>query len=209
MILANLGLVRSLCSRFVGRGVDYEDLFQAGCEGLMKAAAGYNPDLGFAFSTYAVPYILGELKKVVRENHNIRMPRAAYTLYGKLMAAKEELYRTTGSVPTVSQLAAHLNISPEKVVELLQCAGREVDDQLEDVADKVPVKDSNLEVWQNREWVKSAVDSLPKQEQTLISLRYFHGMTQQQTGKILHMTQVQVSRAERRILEKLKIFLEE
>lgn len=208
MILVNLGLVHSLCSRFVGRGVDYEDLFQAGCEGLTKAALGYDKNLGFAFSTYAVPYILGELKKVVRENRNLKISRSTYTLYGKIMAAKEELYIKCGRVPSVNQLAAYMQISVEKVIEALQSGEREVSIYTDQMAAEIPVPEDSFEKLQDREWINSALNALPEKEQLLIILRYFRSLSQCKTGEVLGMSQVQVSRMERRILKKIKDFLE-
>ena len=118
----NVGLVRALVPRFLGRGIEYDDLFQAGCEGLIKAAAHFDPDRGYKFSTYAVPVILGEMRRLFREGGTVKVSRGLKELSMKAVHLSEQIETETGKAPSVSVLAEKLGVPEEKCAEALNAA---------------------------------------------------------------------------------------
>ena len=122
----NVGLVRALVPRFLGRGIEYDDLFQAGCEGLIKAAAHFDPDRGYKFSTYAVPVILGEMRRLFREGGTVKVSRGLKELSMKAVRLSEQIETETGKAPSVSVLAEKLGVPEEKCAEALNAAAQPV-----------------------------------------------------------------------------------
>lgn len=208
LVTENLGLVHSCANRFRGSGVDYEDLFQAGCVGLIKAAAGFDPSLGFRFSTYAVPAILGEIKRIFRDGGAVKIGRSAKEKARNLFAIKEELSVTLGREPTITEIADKANMEISETASLL-CACMPVisltADEDEGQMD-IPVESEEERLSSHIDLMNS-LNLLDDTERLLIEYRYFKGLTQTQTAKKMGFSQVQVSRKEKAILLKLRKML--
>ncbi len=208
----NLGLVRLCCGRFRGKGIEYDDLYAAGCVGLIKATDGFDPTRGLQFSTYAVPVILGEIKKLFREGGAIRVGRRLRELSLKIARAKEAYLRQTGCEPSVSMLAQTLGVSDEEIGEAI-LAGLPVVSLTAPDSDEpgeqfdIPA-DSFEESLPEKLSLQQAVDALDERDRMLILLRYGQDKTQTQTAKILGTSQVQISRREKKILLHLRQQLE-
>ncbi len=201
------GLVHACCHRFTGRGVDYEDLFQAGSVGLIKAADAFDESRNVCFSTYAVPVILGEIKRIFRDGGTVKVGRTLKERSIKINAARERMLKKNGTEPTVSELASELALSEEEVIEAIGAAqpclslSAQGGDGEEETVD-LPVN-CDEEMF-DRIAIGEIRQSLSDSEWQLIGLRYFKGKTQNETAVILGMTQVQVSRKERAILAALR-----
>lgn len=206
-IESNLPLVHSLCKRFVGRGIEYDDLYQAGCVGLIKAADGFDEGRGLCFSTYAVPVILGEIRRMFRDGGSVKVSRSLKELSLKLTRVKSQLELKLSREPTVSELAAELGVTPEEVTEAQSAAmptvslTYESDDGVYDTDVAVAGPEDLLT---NKLLLQRAFKHLDDTEQQIIRCRYFEYLTQNETAARLGMSQVQVSRAEKKILLKLR-----
>lgn len=202
MIEENIGLVHSCAHRLKGRGIEYDDLFQAGCMGLVKACDAFDFDRGVRFSTYAVPVILGEMRRLFRDGGTVKVSRSIKERAVRVGRAKEELAAKYGREPTVSELAQYMGEKPEDVVEAIGAGAPVIsltaDDSNSSQID-LPV-DSPEEELSDRLSLKQAVKNLEERDRLLIQLRYFSGKTQTQTAQELGMTQVQVSRREKKLL---------
>lgn len=206
----NLGLVHSLANRFRGRGIEYDDLFGAGSVGLVKAIEGFDESRGFMFSTYAVPVILGEIKRLFRDGGAIKVSRSLKELSMKVVREKDNYISKNGHEPNLSELADILDITVETVVEALNVSQPPMsltcDD--EDGSSEFDIATQNYEeMLCNKISLENIISNLEQLERNLIILRYFKNKTQTQTASILGMSQVQVSRKEKKILEKLKLKL--
>lgn len=207
----NLGLVHSCAGRFRGRGLEYDDLYSAGCMGLIKAYDGFDASRGVCFSTYAVPVILGEIRKLFRDGGTVKVSRSLKELGLRINAAREHHSKICGREPTLSQLAEELGESMENITLAIQAAqpalsltpeNREDDEHQMDI----PV-DSPEEELADKIGLEEVLDSLPEQDRLLIRLRFYGNRTQSDTAKILHTTQVQISRRERKILQWMRLRL--
>ena len=203
-IQRNLGLARSCAGRFTGRGIDYEDLYAAGCLGLVKACDGFDPARGVCFSTYAVPVILGEIKKLFRDGGAVKVSRSLKELGLKINAERERCLKKDGVEPNVTQLAETLGAKPEQVAMAIHASMPVVSLTPSEGEDgnrewDIPV-DSPEEKVSERISLREVIEQLPEQDRLLIRLRFFAGKTQSQTAEVLHTTQVQISRRERKIL---------
>ena len=207
----NLGLVHSLCRRFSGRGIEYDDLYQAGCLGLVKATDAFDDTRGLCFSTYAVPVILGEIKRLFRDGGAVKVSRSLKELSLKVTRLREQMSASLGREPTVQELATELQVEPEEITEAI-CVARPVISLTQENDDGVSEFDlptaSPEDELSDRLLISSAFKSLNESERNIMSCRYMHAMTQSRTAEILGMTQVQVSRAERKILKKLREILD-
>lgn len=205
LITGNLGLVHSCANRFRGRGVEYEDLFQAGCVGLIKAAAGFDASLGFQFSTYAVPAILGEIKRIFRDGGSVKIGRAAKEKARQLMQMKEEIAAATGREPTVTELAEKAGMDPAEAACLISASMPPVSltDDNDDGQTDIPVPPPDEKLTEHID-LKNAITALNENDRQIIELRYFKGLTQTVTADKLGLSQVQVSRKEKAILLKLR-----
>ncbi|MBQ6266592.1 MAG: sigma-70 family RNA polymerase sigma factor [Clostridia bacterium] len=209
-ITDNLGLVHACAARFRGRGVEYDDLFQAGCVGLVKAADRFDPARGCAFSTYAVPVILGEIRALFRQGGALRIGRTTRARAREAMACAGKLADALGRQPTVTELANALALSAEETAVLVNaavpvCSLTQAETQREfDVPDE-----SDEGRLTARIALRQAVEALPAQDRALLRLRYGQGLTQTAAAQQLGMTQVQVSRREKRILQQLRSRLED
>ena len=205
LITENMGLVHACANRFRGRGVEYEDLFQAGCVGLIKAAGGFDETLGYKFSTYAVPAILGEIRRIFRDGGTVKIGRAAKEKARLLLSVREELADSLSREPTVSEIAEKVQMDVFTVSELL-CASLPAVSLTSDEDDgniDVPVE-APEEKLSERIDLTAALKSLDEKERRIIECRYYKGLTQSVTAQKLGMTQVQVSRKEKAILLKLR-----
>ncbi len=206
----NLGLVHSICKRFCGRGIEYEDLYQAGCMGLVKAHDAFNQELGLCFSTYAVPVIMGEVRRLFRDGGAVKVSRSLKELSIKINYQRERLEQELNREPTVTEIANSLNVTSEDVTEAV-CATQgtvsltfEGDDGISEI--DLPSKSLEDEIG-NRLILDEAFGILTDKEKKIMAYRYYKGLTQSKTAEILNLTQVQVSRIEKKALEKLKGFL--
>lgn len=208
----NLGLVHSLCKRFCGRGIEYDDLYQAGCMGLIKAFDAFDDTRGLCFSTYAVPVVLGEIRRLFRDGGAVKVSRSVKELSMKINREQARLEQELGREPTVSELAQILGVSSEDITEAICASQPTVSLTLEDKDDGIseidlPVISAEEEI-SDRLVLDEAFSKLSETERRIINCRYFRSMTQSKTADVLLMTQVQVSRAEKKILCKLRGLLE-
>ena len=202
----NLKLVHSCCKRFKGRGVEYDDLYGAGCLGLVKAANAFKEELGFCFSTYAVPVILGEIKRLFRDGGAVKVSRSLKELSLKTTKARDQLSLKLGRDPTVKELADVLGVSAEETAEALSAAVPpsslsylNEDGELKEM-DLGMAKSAEDEI-SNRIAINQILSRFEIQDRNLIKLRYFCSKTQNETARLLGITQVQVSRREKKLLK--------
>lgn len=206
LIEENLGLVHACANKFRGRGTEYDDLFQAGCVGLIKAADGFDPSRGFAFSTYAVPVILGEIKRIFRDGGAVKVSRSIKEKGRVLLHEKEKMTSETGTEPTISALAERLGWEVEETAQVINAALPPVsltqDDESGGGQIDVPVDNEN-EMFERLD-LSRVIESLSERDREIIEWRYFRCATQSVTAKQLGMSQVQVSRREKKILTLLR-----
>ena len=210
VISENIGLVHACAKKFKSRGIEYDDLFQAGCLGLIKAADAFDTSRGVKFSTYAVPVILGEIKRLFRDGGAIKVGRSLKDLSLKATRFVNEFSTKNAREPTINELAEALNVEPAMAAQALEVSWAPIsltaerEDGQSQIDIPVEAPDERLaEVIA----LKQMVAALDEKDRSLILLRFFKNQTQTQTAKILGMTQVQVSRRERVILNNLKIQL--
>ena len=208
LVTENTGLIWSIARRYFGRGVEPDDLFQLGCVGFLKAVEGFNTAYGTQFSTYAVPVILGEIKKLFRDGGTVKVSRSLKELSLRINAAREHHSKLCGAEPTLSQLAEELGESVENITLAIQAAqpalsltpeNREEGDRQMDI----PVESPEEEL-ADKIGLAEVLKSLPEEDRLIIQLRFYGGKTQSDTAKLLHTTQVQISRRERKILKVMR-----
>lgn len=203
---SHLGLVRSLCSRFSGKGIDYDELYSAGCLGLAKAINNFDSSRGLQFSTYAFPVITGELKRLFRDGGAIKVSRSLKELSLKINKLNNESKLKNGRELSIAELAEKLGVAPEKIAEAVCSAQPTVSINSEDEsssAPEIPSPDIQYEITE-RLSLAAAIESLEENDKKIINLRYYKSKTQVETAKILNMTQVQISRREKKILSLIR-----
>ena len=204
----NAGLIWSVVRRYYGRGVDPEDLYQLGCLGFLKAVRGFEPEFGCQFSTYAVPKIAGEIRRFLRDDGAVKVSRTLKERAGTVRTARERLAAGLGREPTLSELAEETGLEPEEIAAAEDASQPVASLQMETeegfTLESVLGSDGMEEGVVERLALRGAVESLPEREKQVIALRYFRSLTQERTAKILGVSQVQVSRIERRALEQLR-----
>lgn len=199
----NLGLVHLCANKFRGRGIEYDDLYSAGCIGLLKAADAFDSERGVKFSTYAVPVILGEIKRLFRDGGTVKVSRSLKELSLKAVKKRDELSKEFGREPTVSELGKSLNTDECTIAEALAVSLPPV--SLTDNSDDgggqidVAVESPDIEISDSIA-VHQVLESMETNDRRLIICRYYKNMTQSATAKLLGMTQVQVSRREKKLL---------
>jgi len=207
LVEQNMGLVHACANRFRGRGTDYDDLFQAGCIGLIKAADNFDVTLGFSFSTYAVPAILGEIRRIFRDGGSVKLGRALKERSRNAMRVKETLTNELGQEPTIGELAARLGVEVAEAAELLNASmpTLSLTSQEEEGGGQwdIPIEPPD-EAVSDHIALREVMRTLEERDRILIELRYFKGMTQSKAAAILGMSQVQVSRREKVILGKMR-----
>lgn len=210
MIEDNIGLVHSIANRFKGRGVDYDDLFQSGCVGLIKAVDNFDESRGFAFSTYAVPVIMGEIKRIFRDGGAVKVSRSLKEKAIKAQSLREKFINDKMREPTVSELSALLDCPPEEIPEILGVIAPMISLSTSSDDGKytidVPVDES--EELFNRLTVHRLFKFLDDTEKAIVDMRYYKGFTQAKTAAKLGISQVQVSRKEKSLLQKLRKYVE-
>lgn len=209
-----LNIAEILAKKFSGRGVEFDDLYQIASEALIAGVEKFDPDLGNQFTTYITPTIMGMIKNYFRDySHSVRIPRRIYTVSAKVKDAVNEYYKEYGVKPTVKQLSESLGFSEELVVEALEyrtpisldarVPGEDGSTEMA-VQDIIATDDRMFEDFEDAESLKAEIKKLDPTEQKVIALRFMHGKSQAEVGKILGVSQMYVSRAERKIVEKLK-----
>lgn len=209
MIEDNIGLVHSIAKRFVGRGVDYEDLFQTGCIGLIKAVDNFDESKGFRFSTYAVPVIMGEIRRIFRDGGAIKVSRALKEKSVKAQMLRERFAKKELRDPTVSELSDMLGCDIDETAEILNVINPmlSLNSFGEDGSENLDVPFDDREELFDRISLSQVIEKLSAEERFIIDSRYFKGKTQSETAEKLGVSQVQISRKEKEILKKLRALL--
>ena len=211
----NTGLIYSVAKRFLVRGVEMEDLFQIGSIGLLKAVDKFDTEFDVKFSTYAVPMIAGEIRRFLRDDGMLKVSRSIKENCSKVFQTRAELERTLGREPDMEELARAVNMAPEELAMTME-AGAPVESIYKTVyqgegkeitlADRLEEKENRQENLLNRILLEEVLGKLEKDERRLICMRYFQDMTQTEIAGILGISQVQVSRMEKRIIKQLREF---
>ena len=214
LLIDNSGLIWSVARRYYGRGVDPEDLYQLGCLGFLKAIRGFDTEYGTQFSTYAVPKIAGEIRRFLRDDGTVKVSRGTKERAASLRLKRQELSQRLGREPTVGELAEATGLEPEDIaaadtavltVASLQGESGEDGFSLEAVLGDGGIEDELVE----KLTLRQAIDALPERERMVILLRFYKNLTQDRVSKVLGVSQVQVSRIERRAVAKLREALTE
>ena len=213
MVEENAGLIWSVARRFFGRGVEPDDLYQIGCLGFLKAIDGFDESFGTRFSTYAVPKISGEIRRFLRDDGTVKVSRGIKERAAMIRAARAALTQSCGREPTLSELSGATGLTPEDIAaaetavlpaeSLQQAAGGDgftLEHMLSDQGQEEKLVEYAA--------LRQAVETLPEKERQAIFLRYYHGMTQDRASRVLGVSQVQVSRLERRAVQRLRELLE-
>jgi len=209
LVEENNGLIWSIARRFFGRGVDPDDLYQLGCLGFIKAVQGFDLSFGTQFSTYAVPKISGEIRRFIRDDGAIKVSRGLKERAAQIRNARGALEQRLGREPTLSELSAETGLEAEEIAQAevatsqTESISRETGEDgftLEHVLGDYSQEERLIE----RVALKEAIAALPDREKQVIALRFFHGMTQDRAARVLGVSQVQVSRIERRALAELR-----
>lgn len=214
LLLDNSGLIWSVARRYYGRGVENEDLYQLGCLGFLKAVRGFDPAYGTQFSTYAVPKIAGEIRRFLRDDGVVKVSRGVKERALTIRLARDKLAHRLGREPTLSELSEETGLDTEDIaaaetatltVASIQSESGEEGFSLESVLGTDGMEDEVVE----RLAIRGAIDTLPQREQEVIFLRFYKNLTQDRAAKVLGVSQVQVSRIERRAMEHLREALKE
>lgn len=211
-VRSNLALVHSCAQRFRGRGIEYDDLFQAGCLGLIKAAENFEESRGLRFSTYAVFLILGEMKLLFRKGGTVTMSRALRELSVRAARERDKFLQREGRQPSIGELAQALGVEPEQAAQALEASqpALSLTESSEDGGGQTDVAvDSGEDAALERLSLRQAVQELAPRDRNIVYLRYCKSSTQTETARRLGMTQVQVSRREKVILQQLRLKLAE
>ncbi len=211
LVELNSGLVRSIALRFCGRGTELEDLIQIGTIGLIKAVRSFDAERGCAFSTYAVPMIMGEIRRTLRDDGLIKVSRQQKKLGADLLGARTRIMNEEGREPKITELAAACGVSPEEAAMALDSISP-ISSLSESCGDgegmtlesRLPDPENEIERVRDRVALSQAISKLPEIKQKIILLRYFRNFTQQQTAAELGLSQVKVSREEKKIVEFLR-----
>ena len=209
----NSGLVWSVCRRYFGRGVDPEDLYQLGCLGFVKAVRGFRADYGTQFSTYAVPKIAGEIRRFLRDDGTVKVSRTLREQGSALRKARESLREELGREPTLSELSAATGMSVEDIAAA-ETANSPVASLQQELGEGLTVEETVGDAGLEEDLVeklalRQAISALPDRERQVVELRYFRNLTQDRTAKVLGVSQVQISRIERKALALLRDLMRE
>ena len=212
LVTENSGLIWSVAKRFLGRGTDADDLYQLGCLGFLKAVEGFDLEYGTMFSTYAVPKIAGEIRRFLRDDGTVKVSRTIKEQAASIKTVRNQLTNSLGREPTIQEISEQTGFSPEEIAvaetataatESIQRETGEDGFSLENILTDTETEEIMVErisLWQ-------AIERLPEREAMVIKLRYFHGLTQERVSKVLSVSQVQVSRIEKKALGKLRELL--
>lgn len=209
LVEENSGLIWSVARRFIGRGAEADDLFQLGCLGFLKAVEGFDLQYGTQFSTYAVPKIAGEIRRFLRDDGAVKVSRSLKEQAASIKSARNRLTTALGREPSVQEISRQTGLSPEEIAlaetataatESIQKETGEDGFSLENVLTDTESEDRLVE----KIALRQAIDALPEREKTVIQLRYFHSLTQQRVAKVMDVSQVQVSRIEKKAIALLQ-----
>lgn len=212
LVTENAGLIWAVARRFLGRGVETDDLYQLGCMGFLKAVDGFDPSFGTQFSTYAVPKIAGEIRRFLRDDGAVKVSRSIKERAAAIRTCRNQLAAALGREPTILEISRQTGFSPEDIAlaetatastESIQQENGEEGFSLEDILSDTESEDQMLE----KIALRQAIAKLPQRERSVVELRYFHGLTQQRVAKILDVSQVQVSRIEKKAIALLQEML--
>ena len=212
LISENSGLIWSVTRRFMGRGTELEDLYQLGCIGFLKAVDGFDPSFGTQFSTYAVPKIAGEIRRFLRDDGVIKVSRTLKEQSMTIRTVRNQLTAEFGREPTVGEISERTGLTIEEIAlaetatQGTESISRQMGEEgfsLEDILTDTQTEEKLLE----KIALRQAVSQLPEREAMVIGLRYYHGLTQERVSKVLNVSQVQVSRIEKKALEHLRMLL--
>lgn len=212
LITENAGLIWSIARRYTGRGTELDDLYQIGCVGFLKAVEGFDLSFGTQFSTYAVPKISGEIRRFLRDDGAVKVSRGLKEQAAAIKSARNSLTNALGREPSIQEISRHTGLTPEEIAlaetataatESIQNESSDTGFSLEDVLTDTESEERMVE----KIALIQALTQIPEREAMVIKLRYFHGLTQQRVAKILEVSQVQVSRIEKKALLHLKELL--
>lgn len=212
LISENSGLIWSVAKRFLGRGTEADDLYQLGCLGFLKAVEGFDLDYGTQFSTYAVPKIAGEIRRFLRDDGAVKVSRTIKEQAASIKSTRNRLANVLGREPTIQEISRQTGLTPEEIAlaetataatESIQRETGEDGFSLENILTDTESEETMVE----RIALRQAIEKLPEREALVIKLRYFHGLTQQRVSAVLSVSQVQVSRIEKKALDNLKSLL--
>ena len=213
LVSENAGLIWSVSKRFLGRGTEPEDLYQLGCLGFLKAVEGFDLEFGTQFSTYAVPKIAGEIRRFLRDDGAVKVSRSIKERSAAIKAARHRLTGALGREPTIGEIARQTGFTPEEIAlaetataatESIQRESGEEGFSLEDVLSDTESEERMVE----KIALRQAIEALPERERQVIQMRYFHALTQQRVAKVLDVSQVQVSRIEKKAISMLRQMLD-
>ncbi len=212
LVTENSGLIWSVARRFIGRGTDSDDLYQLGCLGFLKAVNGFDLEFGTQFSTYAVPKIAGEIRRFLRDDGAVKVSRSIKERSAVIKTVRNQLISALGREPTVMEISRQTGFTPEEIalaetatasMESIHAEAGEDGFTLENVLTDTESEEQILE----KISLRQGIERLPEREALVIKLRYFHGMTQDRISKVLEVSQVQVSRIEKKALNLLREYL--
>lgn len=212
LVTENSGLIWSVARRFIGRGTDSDDLYQLGCLGFLKAVKGFDLEFGTQFSTYAVPKISGEIRRFLRDDGAVKVSRSIKERSAVIKTIRNQLISALGREPTVTEISRQTGFTPEEIalaetatasMESIHAEAGEDGFTLENVLTNTESEEAILE----KISLRQGIERLPEREAMVIKLRYFHGMTQDRVSKVLEVSQVQVSRIEKKALNLLREYL--
>ncbi len=213
LIVKNSGLIWSVARRYIGRGTETDDLYQLGCLGFLKAVDGFDLNFGTQFSTYAVPKISGEIRRFLRDDGALKVSRSLKEHAALIKTVQHNLTGALGREPTVQEISRQSGLSPEEIamaesatanIESIHQPTGEDGFSLECILTDTESEERMLE----KIALRQAIETLPERESSVISLRYFHGLTQERVARVLQVSQVQVSRIEKKALQKLKEYMQ-
>lgn len=213
LVEENAGLIWAVTRRFLGRGTEADDLYQLGCLGFLKAVEGFDLAYGTQFSTYAVPKISGEIRRFLRDDGAVKVSRSLKEQASAIRTVRNQLTTALGREPTIAEISRQTGFSPEEIAlaetataatESIQRETGEEGFSLENVLTDTESEEKMVE----KIALRQAISALPEREATVIKLRYFHGLTQQRVAKVLDVSQVQVSRIEKKAIAQLRILME-
>ncbi|MBQ7913920.1 MAG: SigB/SigF/SigG family RNA polymerase sigma factor [Clostridia bacterium] len=216
LVTENTPLLKSIIRRYLGKHIEYDDLFQIAAIGLIKAVKNFSKDYSVRFSTYAVPMILGEIKRYMRDEGYLKVSRSLKTLSGKITKYIEERIKQDGTNPTIDEIAQHFGIEQTEIVFALDATRlpvslyettNDADGKQTELIEHIPTEEDKNMI--QKIMLKDMLSRLPIREQKIVILRYFRDMTQSEIAKQMGVSQVQISRLENKILEKLKQFYNE
>jgi len=213
LVNENAGLIWSVAKRFIGRGTETDDLYQLGCLGFLKAVEGFDLEFGTQFSTYAVPKIAGEIRRFLRDDGTIKVSRSLKEQAATIKSMRAHLTTALGREPTVQELSRQTGFTPEEIAlaetatASTESIHRELGEEgfsLENILTDTESEERLME----RIALRQAIDKLPEREKLVIQLRYFHSLTQERASRVLNVSQVQVSRIEKKALAHLRELME-